>query len=105
MNNINKVIHYYFLSASHNYIGAHSSLTKIYYDTCVKQNIQKTIHFNSLTTKQNNLQAQNCLGVIFEDKDYVEQDIEKAFHYYSLAAFIKKHYSILVYFNADGEFL
>ena len=87
LNGIDKLIHYYSISANQNDSKAQYNLGLIYYEgQYIRQDINKALHYFLLASNQNDSEAQFNLGFIYNEGKYIACDINKAIHYYSLAA-------------------
>ncbi|KAK8876627.1 hypothetical protein M9Y10_006845 [Tritrichomonas musculus] len=80
---INKVIHYYTLSADKNNANAQFYLGLIYDNM---HNGEKAVHYYTLAADNNDPYAQFNLGSIYAKGKYCKKDIEKTIHYWKLAA-------------------
>lgn len=104
---INKAIKHFELAAQNNYIYAYNNLGKIYED---KKDYQKAYEYYLKSANEEESWACNKLGEFYRQGIYVEKDLEKAFHYYTIGSNAPigtrcnwNIYNLIKYFYLEGN--
>ena len=105
--NINKAIEYFEKAIKHNYIYAYNNLGKIYEK---QNNNQLAFKYYLLSANEEESWACNKIAQYYQKGIYVEKDIKKAYHYYTIGASAPINnrcnwniYNLVKYFYLEGN--